>query len=478
MAITTIATPQTFTPGYNPIWYVFDSDEKNQPNFRYRVTLLAGPIGATAADVTTFLVPPSINTGYCNVEFSTLLQSFLTNNGPNEGFNVELPNHVVKYGIEISEQFTEPWDFQDTEFNSSSTFWNGYMKLTSNPSGTAGTLDPHPYSIGDQITITDTQGFFTDDLYTVQEIPDIYSVVVSKIFVASATNPGTTQFADRRTTIGATASLKYQYAFNGAFKYNEWPDYDQADYGGTGATNGFLPLTTCPISFNVQPETIMSFSYWIPDGAVFANIQTATDFWRRGVTGSDMIQIPVGPGNVNLADWTHLIGTATGLTGVYNFYLTTSTVAGQTYSFTVEEPCTKWGNRQLVFMDRLGSFGSFSFNYNWETQTSINRSSQRGLVGGVEGSAWTYDTSQSQSNFIRIEETRSITLTTAWLTEADSAYFQDLIRSPKVWISDEGGALIPVTAITNSITEDRKNSKRNIRYTISLNYSNNDKINW
>jgi ABC-type glycerol-3-phosphate transport system substrate-binding protein len=72
MAITAQAIPQTLTPAYNPIKYIYDSTNKNLGGFKYIFDIYES---GTANKIAEYRVLPMYSTGYGEIDLSKLLQS-------------------------------------------------------------------------------------------------------------------------------------------------------------------------------------------------------------------------------------------------------------------------------------------------------------------------------------------------------------------------------------------------------------------
>ena len=77
MATTIIAQPQQLMPAYNPIKYIIDNADKNEPGFRYIFTIY--PAGS-ATQIAQYKTLPVYNTGYGEQDISKLMQSLVTYN--------------------------------------------------------------------------------------------------------------------------------------------------------------------------------------------------------------------------------------------------------------------------------------------------------------------------------------------------------------------------------------------------------------
>jgi len=76
---TIIAQPAQLMPAYNPIKYIIDNTNKNEPGFRYIFTIYPAAGSHIPANVVAqYRVLPVFSTGYGEQDISRLMQSLVT----------------------------------------------------------------------------------------------------------------------------------------------------------------------------------------------------------------------------------------------------------------------------------------------------------------------------------------------------------------------------------------------------------------
>ena len=76
---TIIAQPAQLMPAYNPIKYIIDNTNKNEPGFRYIFSIYpAAGSHTTATLIAQYRVLPVFSTGYGEQDISRLMQSLVT----------------------------------------------------------------------------------------------------------------------------------------------------------------------------------------------------------------------------------------------------------------------------------------------------------------------------------------------------------------------------------------------------------------
>jgi hypothetical protein len=142
MSTTIIAQPQQLMPAYNPIKYIIDNTNKNEPGFRYIFTIYSATGSHIPANVVAqYKVLPAFSTGYGEQDISKLMQSLVT----------------WKFA---AGQVNESWYQYDVdlgyEFVDKKTYTNSL--LISGVNVQIVTTAAHGFILGDQIVITQADG--------------------------------------------------------------------------------------------------------------------------------------------------------------------------------------------------------------------------------------------------------------------------------------------------------------------------------
>jgi hypothetical protein len=99
MATTIIAQPQVLMPAYNPIKYIIDNADKNDPGFRYIFTIY--PAGS-ATQIAQYKTLPVYGTGYGEQDISKLMQSLVTWNFTPGQVNESWYQYDIEFGYEFT----------------------------------------------------------------------------------------------------------------------------------------------------------------------------------------------------------------------------------------------------------------------------------------------------------------------------------------------------------------------------------------
>lgn len=146
-------------------------------------------------------------------------------------------------------------------------------------------------------------------------------------------------------------------------------------------------------------------------------------------------------------------------------------------NFLIDWNTTRYGNVELVFIDRLGSLVPANFELQKTVTINTTRSEYQTLLGDKVGSTnkWGYDSTERGRNVLNTQTVKQIDLISNWITEEESEYLKELYTSPVVYIK-ENGKLWPVIVKTNSYRVVTKKNRKNIQIQISIEMANNDRI--
>ena len=493
MAISLIAKPQTMTPGYNPAYWYFNSTNKNINGFRYIVDVY---INGSSTRLKRLRIPPAPVTGYGILDISKTLQSYLTAESPNIQNPVNANKSQIRYELKVGEAYSTTWVYSDYEFFSSSgNPYNTFVKLTSQPVGGGGTNQTHNFVAGDYITVVQADGgALKPQLSGLQEVvfvPDQFSVIINIPFSAigsGAAVQGSVTFADgRSTTFANLYSSGAQRAWNGAIPHTEFSSYTINDYA-MNPLGTVPPLSTVPPVFRIGPQSKMVLNYNANKAnqllVVFENnLGTVRKGNIQNLLGfPDVLSVGVGPNNIPTG-MTLFAGSGNIIqagTEWYEIYFERLGVRlTEKRRFVLDTSCNKYTTYDLVFLDRLGSLGTFQFVYGSKQNQSIERENNRTQVGGLltGPNRWGYNNQEASTQVRDVNILEDYSLTTAWLNDDESEYFKELLSSPYVYmlINNEYQPVL----VTNTGEEIKKTvNTKNIRYTVNVRIANPNIINW
>lgn len=469
MAVTFISEPKDFTPGFNPVVFIVDSDNKAENSFRYVVDIYKS---ATSEKIHESRVPPRVGDGYGFIPVEKIVQSYMSSTlDLTATTSVDGSGSFFAFDIKIGEEYVEAWSYDDFEFR------------TGNKTAFNSTT-VHAFSVGDQISVQQTDGGvekpILQGLHTVVDVPNSTEVIIELPFSlvgAGATMGGVVGFADNRTLITRDLAEDTKVVFDGAIPFVEFNGYDDSVYKlKLNSTTNRL-LTTLPDTFYMSPDSLMFLNYGQADSskvnvAKFQN-DAGTVYSKSvvGLTPKWVRQYAAGAGN---------IGSGTIVledTKYYDTWLADSSGNQVTkkYRVFIDDRCELMDVR-VLFKDRMGSFIPFSFSLRVQEVQEVTRTSIKKSLKGIPGSTYGYSLTDGGvvTTSVLVDET--YTITTNWLNDAMAVYLKELISSPVVLVRlDDVWMSCQVQDTSYPVVRSR--DKTMIKKTLSLKLSNQDNVN-
>jgi len=327
---TIIAQPAQLMPAYNPIKYIIDNADNNDPGFRYIFTIY--PAGS-ATQIAQYKTLPVYGTGYGEQDISKLMQS------------------LVRWNF-TSGQVNESWYQYDIEFGYE--FTSNIIYTNSLVESGGGDVEiqytAHGFVLGDQISITQAAGGIAAN----PTVEGLHTVIFASanLFVINArwdtvtddTINGTVTYADlRKTQVLDDEIIEDQEVFNGAYSLGIYAQGEFPSAAYYGLFNPSYALTSL-----TNPNTT----------ATAASIATGQFYFLMIRTYSGVSY------NVAYKDWDGnpltSSTTASGTTdGLYNFFVTTDV--------PFETPIT-----QNFYIEIIADTALFKYYFKYDNRCAIN----------------------------------------------------------------------------------------------------------
>jgi hypothetical protein len=471
MAITTINEPYDRTPAYNPIKFLYNSTNKNNLGFKYIFDVYES---GTANKIAEYRVFPRYSDGYGEIDLSKLLQNKVTFNfDPTLTESDPATNSYYKYDLKVGEEYVVTYTYTANLVNN-----GGNIQITPTTA--------HTFQVGDQIVLfAGVANSAVNGLWTVIAISGTTNFTINALFanVNNPTDNGTVNYADNRKTITRDiVTTLNKYVFNGALPWSIFREYEENDFILDDA--GAKLLTNIPArgGFRVTPQQDL----WVN---IMNNFDT-TGYMVFGNSDGDILAKPitdnalitqVGVGANNYGTLTALVGSTPLIkptTTWYEFVYTDGSYNDQSQIYRIEiDTRCKIEDFELVFLDRLGSFGSFAFQLRAYEQGNVNKEVYKQDVQGyTSGGMWTYATDEFGSRVINPTVEKTYQLNTNWLTVEMDTYYQELISSPQVYIKI-GYRYYACIVQETSFEVARQKNKNLIMRSVSVMLANQDSIN-
>lgn len=488
MSQSTIASPQSFSPAYNPLKFIVDSTNKNNAGFKYIFQVFEA---GTANKIGEYKMLPRIGDGYGEQDLSKLLQTQVSwdlNTLSTSWYNA--PNSRYLYDVKVGEE-------QLAEYF--------YTANLTNNAGNTRVHATNTFVVGDQVLIVQADGGVAnpqlEGLHTVlSATTSTFTVGVPFSSITDITIDGLVYYADNRKIITLNVTTFEDYiVFNGAFRWLDWSVYDNSDYKLSFADSYWL--TNQPQQFSCTLGQDLYLNLRSPKGhdrIVFVN-SNGGNFYKAISNVDEISQVPVGPNNHGI-----LVGTGDLITNTVTYYdVYYRTALGiESFKYRINlDRRTIISEYHVLFLDRLGSYSSFAFQLKSYERGEVTREIfNRDVQGYVQGGQWNYRTEDMGFMQNNINVSKSFDLNTNWMDESAGQYFEELITSPQTfvkivqYIATEDGipvlgedgcplriaestAYQPCIVQNNAYEVYQQRNKNLIKQSITIKLSNQDNVN-
>ena len=429
MATTIIAQPQQLMPAYNPIKYIIDNTNKNEPGFRYIFSIYPATGSHTSATlIAQYRVLPAWSTGYGEQDISLLMQSLVTYNETGiAGFEAyDSSESWYQYDVDLGFEYIDNIDYTS---DLSPDGLNTLIEYTS-----------HGFVVGDQVVITQADGGVAnpalEGLHTVITVDNANQFTVNVLWstITEATINGTVTYADlRKTQVLDDSLITNKEVFNGAFNnyINAYSSnlFPSALYLANSAGDLLMTTHTAGTGYAASTSVLGMLYYNL---RVYASrVYTVTWYDMDANVINSQSFTPASNGI-----WAVYVGPeGAAITQDYYVQVTNDNgFASQAYYFTYDNRCAINEYQQLIYLDRMGSWQSFAFQLRTYEKGQITREQYNQHIDGqVVSSQWAGVNLQKGFRTYNTNVTKSFDLNTNWMAEYDAKRFQELLTSPQVY---------------------------------------------
>jgi hypothetical protein len=465
MATTIIAQPQVFMPAYNPIKYIIDNADKNEPGFRYIFTIYPATGSHIPANVVAqYKTLPVFGTGYGEQDISKLMQSKV-------GFDTSA------FGLD-SAQATNSWYQYDIDLGYEYIDNINYgTSLADNGGNVQISFTAHGFVQGDQISITqDDLGVANpgvEGLHTVlSATANDFTINALYADVTDVTINGTVTYADlRKTIVLDDEAIVDREVFNGAYNNfinsSDNTPFPYNDFYGVSVDGNLLTS----LVYNVPASTFLGSFFYL-------NLRAYQDIYT--VAYYDMSNTFIDDYLVNVpADGIHTFSVGPTALVTEDYYVQISNSLGfisEDYLFTYDNRCTI-NDDQLIYLDRMGSWQSFAFQLKTYEKGQVTREQYNQHIDGqVVSGEWVGVPLQTGFRTYNTNVTKTFDLNTNWMNENDGKRFQELLTSPQVYYYTDNYYCACVVEATN-FEVFRQRNKNLIKQSVTIRLAQQDPIN-
>lgn len=446
-----VGGPQDLSPVYNPVVWYFDSINKTQPGYRYFVKVKEG-----ATVIAQARYAPAPTTGYAVVDLTRILKNFVSYpDTPTIPAIALTPNSYLEYTIEVYDEYSVPFVYQDFDNNSGD--------LTS----LEATSNTHNFVVGDLVTVSQTddgalnpaiQGVHTVISPTVAGTSILYIDVPFHVLAAGSMG-GSVIYADNRKTLSAVQyTSDVHVVFNGAVPFLDFPTWDADEYQMDAASTTTKFLTSMPRTgfyiYDTQ-DVVLNYAEWYNNGLTiyFENDNGDKFSVTSALVNEPILAVSAGPNTTMTA----IISGTAPLVKPDTLYYDVWTDDGGQHSekirFYIDRRC-RIEDYEILFLDRMGSELSFAFELRTQVTNNNEKSTFKKLAGGLStdavGDAYNYNTYDRGEETYNVNFDQVQQLSTNWMDDAASVYFQELVTSPLTYLK-----VAPETYRSNETTPHR-----------------------
>ena len=471
---TIIAQPQQLMPAYNPIKYIIDNTNKNEPGFRYIFTIYPAAGSHIPANVVAqYRVLPVFSTGYGEQDISRLMQSLVTYNesGIDGGVPYNSSESWYQYDIDLGYEYIDNIEYTN---NIGPDGLNTLIQYTA-----------HGFIVGDQVSITQADGGVAnpalEGLHTVITVDNANQFTVNVLWstITDDTINGNVTYADlRKTQVLDDELIVNQEVFNGAYNYYtntiyEANTFPSANFLGNTPQGLLLTSNISDVGFPALTPT------------TFLNAQF---YYNLRVYGGDNYEIEWYDMDDNLLDSTLFAPASDGIYAVFvgptnlvteDYYVliyNDTDLNAEPYYFKYDNRCTI-NDQQLIYLDRMGSWQSFSFQLRTYEKGQITREQYNQYIDGqVSGVQWVGVPLQKGFRTYNTNVTKTFDLNTNWMGQDDATRFQELLTSPQVYYFSNDYYCACVVDSSSFEVFSQKNKKL-IKQSVTIRLAQQDPIN-
>ena len=469
---TIIAQPGQLMPAYNPIKYIIDNTNKNEPGFRYIFSIYpATGSHTTATLIAQYRVLPVFSTGYGEQDISLLMQSLVT-----WKFAAGQVNESwYQYDVDLGYEFIDNIDY--------------FTTLQDNGGNVRISFTAHGFVAGDQVVIAQTGTGPTynpalEGLHTVlSATANQFTVNVLWSTIGESTANGNVTYADlRKTQVLDDSLITNKEVFNGAFSSGIYAlgSFPSADYLGTTDPSYALTSLSNPnfVQNNAATAAAIvqdSYGLYYIMCRVYSGVTYSMSYYDTATDALIAGPVSFSPAN-GLFNFD--ISYVNAIIGDFYVEITGTNGSKFTYYFQYDDRCVI-NYDELYYLDRMGSWQSFTFQLKTYEKGQITREQYNQHIDGqVVSNEWVYGSEAMGSRTYNTNVAYSLDLNTNWMDQFNANRFQELLTSPQVYYVDlNSGSYYACTVEATGFENFKQRNKNLIKQSVTIKLANQVPIN-
>lgn len=467
MSVQILSYPDKHSPAFNSISFLLSSDQTHQEGFRYTVDIWSG---------STYLLPLRIekmpDTGYGYVDLAPIVSAYIDHEkGLPWGTGGFRPANG--WGLSFSAAFGESFNhyvFTDNAFSDGRVMFVGD--------------GAHDFEEGDMVYVAQDPGY-TNAQYN--GVHTVYSVTQNTVTIdltfGASTGPegGKIRHANGEGVVltGLTSVSGNTYAIGLSWPQELMGTYDDRDYMHGHGAQAKDWITNAPDGFRMARSTGQSFlplrnnsnitrlfftTYADEAGTVPIGTYRVNNAYSA-TTGQEFLWLGIGPQNL-AASAVAISGPSDPFAGQEKSYRLRIEDASLTNTMSSErlivldDRCSHFDRHDLLFLDKRGAWGMFSFNMRSDRTHRISKGTySRGAQPQVVGTNVRYESEKMGSKTFTLDHQIEWTLRSQEMNDVESVYFMELLSSPSVFLMETTRRPIPVLVSNGDYDELRFNNE-------------------
>lgn len=184
-----------------------------------------------------------------------------------------------------------------------------------------------------------------------------------------------------------------------------------------------------------------------------------------------LYNLGVGTSNLNIS-----FGVSFSNVSYYKVTINSGTQSASVYRKVVKNP-SPFSNYRLMFLNRLGGYDYYNFNYDSTFSIDINRKKFNKTLD------WNYNVGDRGESILTTSTNTKTIINTDWISESDYLYLQELVTSPNVYVIKEKWSVVngvntvtdinklPIIVEDSSWTQKTQLRDKLFNLTITFSYS-------
>lgn len=263
--------------------------------------------------------------------------------------------------------------------------------------------------------------------------------------------------------------------WNGVQDELDWLDFDYTDYDH--ALTNKLPLTPAPKAQYIDSNQ-SAFLYFF-DSSMSKTTLRLTSYDANDVSlGNSVLSFSmshpfgyfaIGTYDLENADTSNWTTDPFALLSGASYY-TVTIENSNTYTFNLNQRCSKYDPIRLHWLNRLGGFDSFNFSLKSMEETDIDRRTYHSEHHRFTGTRWEYEKKSRGMTDYHVGTTKKLTVNTPFLTEAESIWMEDFATSTEIY-QEVSNELVAMSGKPKMIAKQTSLNDKLMQYTFELEYS-------